>query len=326
MKVHLDTDIGGDIDDLCALALLLAWPGVELTAVTTVADDGGRRAGYARYALALAARGEIPVASGADVSLGCYRHPLGYPDEARYWPEPVTPSPNPPEQALDLLAASIEAGATIVAIGPLTNLSLLERHRPGILERARLCLMGGYVAPVPPGFPAWNHETDFNVQVDALAAEHVMRSSHPLLVPIEVTVQTALRRAFLPQLRRAGPLAQLIARQAAAFAEDENHERRYGAVYQALPRDLINFQHDPLACAVALGWDGAGVETVPLAVELQGTWLRFLTRPDGRPTRVVTRIDRRRFDRLWLDLVTRPTRLAPPLPEGERVGSEGEER
>jgi inosine-uridine nucleoside N-ribohydrolase len=30
-KVHLDADI----DDLCALALLLAWPGVEHTGITT---------------------------------------------------------------------------------------------------------------------------------------------------------------------------------------------------------------------------------------------------------------------------------------------------
>lgn len=42
MKVHLDTDFGGDIDDLCALALLLRWRGeVELTGVTTVAENGG---------------------------------------------------------------------------------------------------------------------------------------------------------------------------------------------------------------------------------------------------------------------------------------------
>ena len=25
-KIHLDTDLGGDIDDLCALAMLLKWP------------------------------------------------------------------------------------------------------------------------------------------------------------------------------------------------------------------------------------------------------------------------------------------------------------
>jgi hypothetical protein len=56
VKLHLDTDLGGDIDDLCALGMLLDWPGVELLAVTTVADDRGRRAGAARYALDLAGR------------------------------------------------------------------------------------------------------------------------------------------------------------------------------------------------------------------------------------------------------------------------------
>ena len=34
MRVHLDTDIGGDVDDLCALAMLLGWPGVEVTGIT----------------------------------------------------------------------------------------------------------------------------------------------------------------------------------------------------------------------------------------------------------------------------------------------------
>ena len=50
VKIHIDTDIGGDIDDLCALAMVLAWPGAELAGVTTNSDDGGRRAGDARYA------------------------------------------------------------------------------------------------------------------------------------------------------------------------------------------------------------------------------------------------------------------------------------
>ena len=43
MKVHLNTDIGGDIDDLCALALLLAWPGVELSGITTRQSRVGAR-------------------------------------------------------------------------------------------------------------------------------------------------------------------------------------------------------------------------------------------------------------------------------------------
>lgn len=50
-KIHLDTDLGGDIDDLCALAMLLRWRNVELTGITTVAENGGKRAGHTRYVL-----------------------------------------------------------------------------------------------------------------------------------------------------------------------------------------------------------------------------------------------------------------------------------
>jgi purine nucleosidase len=66
--IHLDTDLGEDMDDLCALAMVLAWPGAELLAVTSNSEDGGRRAGYARRALDLAGRPEIPVAAGADAA------------------------------------------------------------------------------------------------------------------------------------------------------------------------------------------------------------------------------------------------------------------
>jgi len=44
LKIHLDTDLGGDLDDLCALALLLARPDVDLVGVTTVADAPATRA------------------------------------------------------------------------------------------------------------------------------------------------------------------------------------------------------------------------------------------------------------------------------------------
>ena len=44
IKIHLDTDIGGDMDDLCALAMLLKWPDLEITGVTTVSEEQGRQA------------------------------------------------------------------------------------------------------------------------------------------------------------------------------------------------------------------------------------------------------------------------------------------
>ena len=133
LKLHLDTDIGGDIDDVCALAMLLNWPDIDLLAVTTNSDDHGRRAGYARYVLGLAGRQDVAVAAGADVALGCYRVRPELPDEAIYWPAPVPPLPTALDAALALLERSIEQDAIIAAIGAFTNLALLEKRTPGIL-------------------------------------------------------------------------------------------------------------------------------------------------------------------------------------------------
>jgi inosine-uridine nucleoside N-ribohydrolase len=304
-KVHLDTDLGGDLDDLCALAMLLRWEGVELTGITTVAEANGRRAGYARHVLELEGKGDIPVAAGADVSEGFYRYPeLGYPDEERYWPVPVAPSPNSLDAALELLKHSVEQAATIIAIGPYTNLYLLDARYPGILTQARLFLMGGYIYPVRPGFPQWGNEMDWNIQVDVRSAKHVIEGSTPTLIPLSVTVETALRRAHLDGLRGAGPLGQLLARQAEAFAYDEQNETKYGGTCEGLPRDIINFQHDPLACAIALGWnEGVEIEEIPLVLEEKDGWLHEHSDPEGKPVRVVTKVNGPRFDEFWLDRI-----------------------
>ena len=299
VRIHLDTDIGGDIDDVCALAMLLRWPNAELTGVTTVTEENGRRAGYARYVLRLAGREEVPVAAGADVSLERFRELPGYPDEASYWPEPVPAAPGPLEDALQLLKASIEAEATIAAIGPFTNLALLEERYPGILARARLVLMGGYIRSIRPGFPYWPPRSDYNVQQDVAAARRVFESGNPLIVPLTVTVETAFRRAYLAGLRSSGPLGALVARQGEAHDAVHNNAARFGATCPGLPDDILNFQHDPLAVAVALGWDEVAIETLPLVLREEDGWLLEEERPDGKLTRVVTAVDGPRFNDLW---------------------------
>jgi inosine-uridine nucleoside N-ribohydrolase len=335
IKVHLDTDIGGDIDDLCALAMLLAWPGVDLTGVTTVADEGGRRAGYARYALRLAGRPGVPVAAGAGVAQGYFRWVPEYPPEGEYWPEPVPPWPNPSDEAVELLADSIRAGALIVGIGPCTNLALLDRKYPGLLQDANVYLMGGFIsaargspssmrpaeglrtaagpaegsrssdAPAPLELPVLSTELDYNLQMDAASARRIIERCRPTLIPISVSVQTALRASYLPGLRRAGPLGELLARQAAAFAVHERYTERYARTRSGLPAGIINFQHDPLACAVALGWDGVRIEQLPLLVEIEDGWLVERVDEAGVGTPVVTAVDGPRFDELWYNLLSR---------------------
>lgn len=304
-KVHLDTDLGGDMDDLCALAMLLRWEDVDFTGITTVAEAGGKRAGYTRYVLDMEGRRDIPVAAGADVAGGFYRYPeLGYPDEERYWPAPIAALPTHMEAALQLLKQSIEQDATIIAIGPFTNLYLLDLRYPGILIQANLYLMGGYVFPVRDGFPPWGNEMDWNIQVDVQSARHVIEHASPTLIPLSVTVETALRRAYLDDLRNSGPLAQLIARQAEAFALDEQNEARYGETCEGLPRDIINFQHDSLACAIALGWnDGVEIEELPLVLEEKDGWLHERIDSRGNPIPIVTQINGPNFNKFWLNKI-----------------------
>lgn len=310
-KVHLDTDLGGDLDDLCALAMLLRWSDdLQITGITVVGDTNGKRTGFVRYVLAMEGRNEIPVAAGADTSQGYYPYELGLPPEERYWPQPITPSPNPPEEAIHLLKQSIDQGATIIGIGPYTNLYLLDKQYPGILKQAKLFLMGGYVYPPRPGYPPWRNQDDFNIQVDIRSAKHVLQDANPTLIPLTVTAETSLRRQHLEPLRTSGgTLGRLIAKQAEAFAVDEQMDVKYAHSCVRVARDIINFQHDSLACAVALGWEeDVEIEEIPLRVEEYDGWLREQIDPTGKPFRVVTKVDGPRFDEFWLHILTTPPR------------------
>lgn len=302
MRVHLDTDLGSDTDDACALAMLLGWPNVELVGITTTIDPGGRRAGFVSHCLELAGRNDVPVAAGAEVSLSTLHLPGSIPNDDCYWPTPVAPRPSPPGAALDLLGHSIQDGATIVAIGPYTNLALLEVARPGSLARVPIVVMGGWVRPPEDGLPSWGPEMDWNLQCDTQAARVVALTARLTLATLPVTGKAHLRAAHLPRLRASGPLGELLARQAKAHAE-EFKMAEMARAHAGLPDDLLNFQYDAAACAVALGWSGAVVEEASLKPVLKGEVLTFEPDEDGRLLRVAVDLDAARFEEAWLTAV-----------------------
>ena len=70
--------------------------------------------------------------------------------------------------------------------------------------------------------------------------------------------------------------------------------------------DTINFLHDPLACAIALGWnDGVETSEIPLKSEIKDGWLCQKADDNGILTRVVTRVNGDRFNEFWLNTVVR---------------------
>lgn len=305
IKVHLDTDLGGDIDDVCALVMLLKNPEVDLTGITVVGDTDGKRTGYVRYVLNIAEKSGVPVAEGARVSGKYYRHTLGIPEEKRYWPEQIAPSPNDTGEALDLLKRSIEQGAVVIGIGPMTNLYLLDKRYPGILRQPKLFVMGGYVFPPRSGFPKWKNRDDFNFQIDVRSSSYVLQNSSPTLIPLSITAETYLRKSSIDVLNNSGKLGQLLAKQARAFSEDEKYEEKYGKLCEKLPNDLINFQHDPLACAVAVGFrNGIEITKKPLLIEEKNGFIVEKVSVFGKPYNIVTKVDAALFEKYWLDTVT----------------------
>jgi inosine-uridine nucleoside N-ribohydrolase len=165
-----------------------------------------------------------------------------------------------------------------------------------------MVVMGGYVRPVGPGLPDWEPDVDYNVQQDTLAARILWERCDPLMVQLCVCLQAGLREAHLPRLREGGALARLVARQGELHGADwdvkkANHE------FPGLPADLLNFHYDPLACAVAVGWDGVRVEDLRISPRTQDGVLGFPESRDGRTTRVVTEVDGARLEREWVEAV-----------------------
>ena len=78
--VIFDTDAGSDIDDLYALALIVAHPELELLGVTTVAGDTRARARLVAKMLRLQGAPEVPVSAG----LGVPSTLAGKPEAADY--------------------------------------------------------------------------------------------------------------------------------------------------------------------------------------------------------------------------------------------------
>ena len=282
--------------------MLLGWSDARLVGITTAIDPGGERAGCVAQCLELAGRSEIPLIAGTSGSLTTGRVARPAVEDERYWPRCPQPAPAPLGAAVDLLAQSIERGATVIAIGPLTNLALLELSRPGTLESACVVAMGGWIDPPAEGMPEWGPEKDFNVQWDSRAAEIVAGQADLTLVPLPVTLKAHLCARQLPRLRASGPLGQLLADQSEARCADAGMEA-LGRSHRGLPDDLVNFHHDPLTCAVALGWQGAAMETVLLRGVTETYGLRFKPDAAGWQIRVVVDLDGEAFAETWIEAV-----------------------
>ena len=143
IPVILDTDIGSDIDDTWALALLLKSPELDLKLVLTDTGNTTYRAQVAAKVLQAAGRTDIPIGIGL--------HTYDETGAQEPWVAGYTLDAYPGPIHADGVAALIETimdnpePVTLICIGPVPNIAAALEREPRIAERARFVGMHGSV-------------------------------------------------------------------------------------------------------------------------------------------------------------------------------------
>jgi purine nucleosidase/pyrimidine-specific ribonucleoside hydrolase len=187
-QLLLDTDIGDDIDDAMALALICSSPELQLVGVTCVLGNVAARSRQARSMLTLAGEPyrSVPVAAGCSALLTSRPHPDKPwfrtqldPDhtpnqDVICLPDAQLPPPDLRHGVDFMIQTLLEGDGSIVPvlIGPLTNFAMAIVKEPR-LKRVipRAVLMAGEFR---------EHLAEYNVRVDPEAAAIVCASGIPL--------------------------------------------------------------------------------------------------------------------------------------------------
>jgi inosine-uridine nucleoside N-ribohydrolase len=222
IPVILDTDIGDDIDDTWALALLLRSPELDLKLV--VGDYG--RASYRARLLARflekAGRTDVPVGIGLDVA------PKGDDGRQAAWIKNYDLKSYPGKVYADGVQAIIDLvmkstqPITIIAIGPLPNIAEALKREPRIAERARFVGMHGSVRVGYGGraTPA----AEWNVKADPKACRAVFTAPWDMTItPLDTCGLIHLRGEKYARVRDSkDPIAMAVIENYRAWAISSN--------------------------------------------------------------------------------------------------------
>lgn len=309
-KLIIDTDCG--VDDAIAILMALADPAVEVIGITCVSGNVGLDHVARNVPIVLDAigAGSVPIFRGASqpimaplVHAGEVHGDDGLGDVGF----PASPRLIEAEHAaLAIIRLAREnPGATLIALGPLTNVALalaLEPALPQLLGQS--VLMGGAVR----ARGNTSAVAEFNIYADAEAAAMVFsRGLNPTIIGWELTLETPMLWPRWDAMTAApGSIGSAFVARIVADVVARGHERQNPGIL--LP--------DPLALAAVL--DPGCATSYAAAVEVDTGWGvgRGLTAVDLRPrsdrphnARVVTAVDIDRFAALLERAFALPCRL-----------------
>ncbi|SHF25636.1 purine nucleosidase [Seinonella peptonophila] len=200
-KIILDCDPGHD--DAIALLMAAANPKIELVGVTTVAGNSTieKTTLNAQKVCELAGI-HVPIAQGASRPLVREQVTASSIHGESGLDGPSLPTPTKPLLEIDAVDFIIQTLSqsdekiTLVPVGPLTNIALAIRKEPKILDKIEeIVFMGG------GRFGNWTPAAEFNIYVDAEAAQIVLDSGVPItMVGLDLTHQAIATKAIQQQI------------------------------------------------------------------------------------------------------------------------------
>jgi inosine-uridine nucleoside N-ribohydrolase len=206
--VILDTDIGDDIDDTWALALLLKSPELDLKLVTTDYGNTVYRAMIVGRLLEIAKRTDVTIGIGlkqADTTGAQAPWVKDY-DLSKY---PGKVQQDGVQALIDTIMKSTKP-VTLVCIGPAPNIKAALDREPRIAERARLVGMYGSVRR---GYNMKKTpEAEWNVKCDAAACRKALTAAWGVTItPLDTCSLVVLKDAKYAAIRASrDPLIEAV--------------------------------------------------------------------------------------------------------------------
>ncbi len=295
IPVILDTDIGDDIDDTWALAMLLGMPELDLKLVVTDYGNTPEKTRLVAKILERAGRTDIPIGTGiktADDPLNQARWVGDFDLDA--YPGTVH------EDGVEALIQTINAQPdviTVITIGPVPNIREALRRDPGIADKARIVCTGGRIYKgFENGGQPW---ADWNVRADAPSWQAMVAAPWTITTsPLDASEELALHgESYMTVADSPHPLARIVIENYDLWAHRDGY-----------PRDASSVLFDTAAVYLAYSEEFARIKTLRLTVNDEG---HTLISPDGREVRCqLGWKDREAFDAFLVKTLT-----ASPVPK-----------
>ena len=285
-KVILDTDIGTDVDDALALAVLLGSKDVELIGISTVYGDVRLRSAIAMHLCSLVNRpiptfiGESNPISGREVWMSGSEG-KNFKDLDSYNPQD-TSAVNFLVEAVNSQPQSID----VIAVGPLTNIARALESSPDFVKNVkRVWIMGGDFTQT---------KVEHNFKCDTAAAKIVLESQIPIsILDLPCSQKTIIRLPEIDRIKDAPILGPLLYSEIMSWITPRNQD--------------WTIPHDPIAALAMIApefFDASAMGHVSIDKDGKSFWKES---PSGNVTLLTPNDPENAVERM-LELITNCSR------------------